>query len=72
MVWIFRFHPGSTEIFCRLKDFFILVVLFCSFLPRYPGSTFMDHVIRYEDTPGIKMIVVLGEVGVQYFGHVQC
>lgn len=23
----------------------------------------MDHVIRYQDTPGIKMIVVLGEVG---------
>lgn len=32
-------------------------------LHRYPGSTFMDHVIRYQDTPGIKMIVVLGEVG---------
>ncbi|XP_056879201.1 ATP-citrate synthase isoform X1 [Takifugu flavidus] len=30
---------------------------------RYPGSTFMDHVIRYQDTPGIKMIVVLGEIG---------
>ena len=24
----------------------------------------MDHVLRYEDTPGIKLIVVLGEVGV--------
>uniref|UniRef100_A0A668TJ32 ATP-citrate synthase n=1 Tax=Oreochromis aureus TaxID=47969 RepID=A0A668TJ32_OREAU len=30
---------------------------------RYPGSTFMDHVLRYQDTPGIKMIVVLGEIG---------
>ncbi|KAM6951256.1 ATP-citrate synthase [Aplochiton taeniatus] len=30
---------------------------------RYPGSTFMDHVIRYQGTPGIKMIVVLGEIG---------
>jgi len=29
---------------------------------RYPGSVFMDHVLRYQDTPGIKMIVVLGEV----------
>lgn len=29
---------------------------------RYPGSTFMDHVLRYQDTPGVKMIVVLGEV----------
>ena len=24
----------------------------------------MDHVLRYQDTPGIQMIVVLGEVGV--------
>ena len=31
-------------------------------LTRYPGSTFMDHVLRYQDTPGVKMIVVLGEV----------
>lgn len=23
----------------------------------------MDHVLRYQDTPGIQMIVVLGEVG---------
>ncbi|XP_062387312.1 ATP-citrate synthase isoform X3 [Sardina pilchardus] len=30
---------------------------------RYPGSTFMDHVLRYEDTPDVKMIVVLGEIG---------
>uniref|UniRef100_A0A3B3X603 ATP-citrate synthase n=1 Tax=Poecilia mexicana TaxID=48701 RepID=A0A3B3X603_9TELE len=30
---------------------------------RYPGTTFMDHVLRYQETPGIKMIVVLGEIG---------
>uniref|UniRef100_A0AAY4AA59 ATP-citrate synthase n=1 Tax=Denticeps clupeoides TaxID=299321 RepID=A0AAY4AA59_9TELE len=30
---------------------------------RYPGSTFMDHVLRYQDTLGVKMIVVLGEIG---------
>uniref|UniRef100_A0A8C2WKB2 ATP-citrate synthase n=1 Tax=Cyclopterus lumpus TaxID=8103 RepID=A0A8C2WKB2_CYCLU len=30
---------------------------------RYPGSTFMDHVLRYQDTPDVKMIIVLGEVG---------
>ncbi|KAJ3601614.1 hypothetical protein NHX12_032582 [Muraenolepis orangiensis] len=29
----------------------------------YPGSVFTDHVLRYQDTPGIKMIVVLGEIG---------
>ncbi|KAJ8344700.1 hypothetical protein SKAU_G00288930 [Synaphobranchus kaupii] len=30
---------------------------------RYPGSTFMEHVLRYQDTPEVKMIVVLGEIG---------
>lgn len=29
---------------------------------RYPGTTFMDHVIRYQENPDVKMIVVLGEV----------
>ncbi|KAJ4940744.1 hypothetical protein JOQ06_027039 [Pogonophryne albipinna] len=30
---------------------------------RYPGSTFMGHVLRYQDTPGVKMIIMLGEIG---------
>jgi len=30
---------------------------------RYPGTTFMDHILRYEDNPEVKMIVILGEVG---------
>ena len=30
---------------------------------RYPGTTFMDHLIRYEKDPNIKMMVLLGEVG---------
>ena len=30
---------------------------------RYPGSTFMDHVMRYEMNDDVKMIVLLGEVG---------
>ncbi|XP_076851479.1 ATP-citrate synthase [Brachyhypopomus gauderio] len=30
---------------------------------RYPGSVFMDHVLRYQDTPEVKLIVVLGEIG---------
>lgn len=30
---------------------------------RYPGTSFMDHVLRYQDDPDVKMIVVLGEVG---------
>eukprot|EP00127_Corallochytrium_limacisporum_P006078 Clim_evm27s218 gene=Clim_evmTU27s218 len=30
---------------------------------RYPGSSFIDHIMRYNDNPNIKMIVLLGEVG---------
>ena len=30
---------------------------------RYPGSTFIDHLMRYEANPEIKMTVLLGEVG---------
>ncbi len=30
---------------------------------RYPGTTFVDHVMRYEANPGVKIIVLLGEVG---------
>lgn len=30
---------------------------------RYPGSTFIDHILRFEDDPEVKMIVLLGEVG---------
>lgn len=30
---------------------------------RYPGTTFMDHIMRYQQDPGAKLIVLLGEVG---------
>jgi ATP citrate (pro-S)-lyase len=30
---------------------------------RYPGSRFLDHLLRYEANPRIKMMVLLGEVG---------
>ena len=30
---------------------------------RYPGSTFIQHLLRYEANPEIKMMVMLGEVG---------
>lgn len=30
---------------------------------RYPGTTFMDHLLRYEQDPNVKMLVLLGEVG---------
>jgi len=29
----------------------------------FPGSNFLDHILRYEKIPEIKMIVVLGELG---------
>lgn len=30
---------------------------------RYPGSTMLDHIMRYEVNPAIKMIACLGELG---------
>ena len=30
---------------------------------RYPGSTMLDHILRYEANPEIKMIACLGELG---------
>ena len=30
---------------------------------RYPGTTFIDHVLRYQADPDCKIIVLLGEVG---------
>lgn len=30
---------------------------------RYPGTVFIDHFLRYESNPDIKMMVLLGEVG---------
>lgn len=30
---------------------------------RYPGSTFIEHLLRFEANPEIKMMVMFGEVG---------
>ncbi|XP_071158755.1 ATP-citrate synthase-like isoform X1 [Mytilus edulis] len=30
---------------------------------RYPGTVFLDHIMRYQNEEDVKMIVVLGEVG---------
>lgn len=30
---------------------------------RYPGSTFLDHLLRYEADPDCKLLLLLGEVG---------
>ena len=29
----------------------------------YPGSTLLDHLLRFENIPDVKMLVCLGEVG---------
>ena len=33
-----------------------------SWLCRYPGTSFSDHIFRYNDDPNVKMMVLLGEV----------
>eukprot|EP01129_Flabellula_baltica_P013194 TRINITY_DN6082_c0_g2_i1.p1 TRINITY_DN6082_c0_g2~~TRINITY_DN6082_c0_g2_i1.p1 ORF type:complete len:1067 (+),score=291.99 TRINITY_DN6082_c0_g2_i1:60-3260(+) len=30
---------------------------------RYPGSSFIDHIIRYQNDENVKLIVLLGELG---------
>lgn len=30
---------------------------------RYPGTTFIDHMLRYQNDPECKILVLLGEVG---------
>lgn len=30
---------------------------------RYPGTRFIDHLLRYQANPAVKMLVMLGEVG---------
>ncbi|KOS22151.1 putative ATP-citrate synthase subunit 1 [Escovopsis weberi] len=30
---------------------------------RYPGTTFIDHLLRYQADPGCKILMLLGEVG---------
>jgi len=30
---------------------------------RYPGTTFLDHLVRFQANPDVKILVVLGEVG---------
>ncbi|KAF0697369.1 Aste57867_11921 [Aphanomyces stellatus] len=30
---------------------------------KYPGSTFIQHLLRYQKNPQVKMMVLLGEVG---------
>lgn len=48
--------------FILTYTYVLIIVDMYAYVPRYPGTTFMDHVIRYHDDPNVKMMVVLGEV----------
>ena len=37
---------------------------------RYPGTTFINHVLRYQSNPNVKMIVLLGEVCITFYINV--
>ena len=37
---------------------------------KYPGSTLLDHLLRFEKDPGIKMMIALGELGTNYESEV--
>eukprot|EP01119_Soliformovum_irregulare_P001994 TRINITY_DN1202_c0_g1_i1.p1 TRINITY_DN1202_c0_g1~~TRINITY_DN1202_c0_g1_i1.p1 ORF type:complete len:1077 (+),score=325.89 TRINITY_DN1202_c0_g1_i1:98-3328(+) len=30
---------------------------------RFPGTTFLDHLLRFQDDPKVKILILLGEVG---------
>ena len=36
---------------------------------RYPGTSFADHIFRYNDDPNVKMMVLLGEVSLCVVKH---
>lgn len=58
-------HSGNVFLYCFcsgvMKLEFVLI-LFWNIVCRYPGTTFIDHVLRYQDNDEVKMIVLLGEV----------
>jgi len=47
---------------CDVRKLQSVLILFRNFVDRYPGTTFIDHILRYQDNDDVKMIVVLGEV----------
>ena len=63
-----------NNIICRNSDGVYEGVAICFFSSRtnylfifllylsYPGTTFTDHIYRYENDPEAKIIVLLGEV----------
>jgi len=53
---------SQNELLYKLFLFVLVIILVSTVVGRYPGSTFIDHVLRYQDNDDVKMIVVLGEV----------
>ncbi len=56
-----NFLKIMNRIFCKINSFYesIYISLIC----RYPGTTFIDHIRRYQANPNVSIIVLLGEVG---------
>ena len=39
---------------------------------RYPGTRFIDHIMRYQENPAVKMILLLGKLGALMNTCVRC
>ena len=73
MAYYLLFAPTQIEQGVRVafpRNFMehLLSVLFC----RYPGTTFLDHVLRFHAEEDVKMIVMLGEVSVLFWRGRSC
>jgi hypothetical protein len=44
------------------ETFQLFLLFHCLLTLRYPGTTFIDHVLRFNDHPDVKILVLLGEV----------
>ena len=59
--WLVKLEPISSNYYkCSITGSFSN--------SRYPGTTFMDHILRYQDNSAVKMIALLGEVTLIYIG----
>jgi len=69
------YRPGSVGLISRsggmMNEFFNIIARTTDGIHEgiaiggdvFPGSTLIDHMLRYEANPSIKMIVALGEIG---------
>ena len=53
---------GNLKLFEKLRIFFLIYF-------SYPGTTFTDHIFRYENDPEAKILVLLGEVKQRFYDH---